>query len=363
MRRLFDAESLAALIKLAIFFAITGFATFALMLTLSGGSLFADDHEYKALFSDATGVAKGDDVRIAGVSVGSVKDIEIHDGDQAVITFGVRTETPLTQNTNAQIRFRNLVGQRYVNLYQGSEGGTARLEPGSTIPQERTEEALDLNVLLNGFKPLFQALSPEDTNQFAFEIVQTLQGEAGNVQSLLARTASLTQTLADRDQLIGDVVVNLSDVLDTLGTRDAELSDTIGTLQQFISGLSSDREAILGSLDSISELSVETSNLLVEGRPDFAADVKELNRLTANLAKKKNLTTFEDALQIVPIKMAKLGNQTSNGALFNFYVCELEVDLDELSGTPLDPLVSGLLRPLTEVSAGGDRCRTAQEEF
>lgn len=362
MSKMLDKESLSAVIKLAVFFTVTGLATAVLMLTLSGGTL-GNSNEYKAVFSDVTGVAKGDDVRIAGVSVGSVKAVEIKGTDEAVLTFTVRSSTPLTQDTNAQLRFRNLVGQRYLALYQGGQGGTARLAPGSTIPQERTEEALDLNVLLNGFKPVFQALSPQDTNKFAFEIVQTLQGEAGNVQSLLARTASLTNTLADRDQLIGDVVVNLSDVLDTIGSRDQQLTATIDTLQQFITGLKGDREAILDSLDSISALTTETSNLLVEGRPDLAADVKQLRRLTANLATKRNLDTIETAVQILPIKMEKLGNLASNGSLFNFYVCELNVDVEQLTGSPLDGLLQGLVDQLGSVQAGGDRCRTAPAEY
>lgn len=363
MRRMLDQESISAIIKLAIFFVITGVATAMLMLTLSGGTFGVRTHEYKALFSDVTGVAKGDDVRIAGVSVGSVKKVEIHDTDEAELTFTVRASSPLTQDTIAQLRFRNLVGQRYLALFQGGDGSTARLAPGSTIPQDRTEEALDLNVLLNGFKPVFQALSPEDTNKFAFEIVQTLQGEAGNVQSLLARTASLTSTLADRDQLIGDVVVNLSDVLDTIGSRDQQLTATIDTLQQFITGLKDDRQAILGSLDSISDLTTETANLLVEGRPDLSADVTQLRRLTGNLSKKRNLDTIEKSLQILPIKMEKLGNLASNGSIFNFYVCELNVDASKLTGTPLDGLLDGLLKQLGQVQAGGDRCRTAPGEY
>ncbi len=362
MTKMLDKESLSAVVKLAIFFAVTGLATFVLMLTLSGGNL-GSSNEYKAVFSDVTGVAKGDDVRIAGVSVGSVKKVEIAGADKAVLTFSVQSSTPLTQDTNAQLRFRNLVGQRYLALYQGGDGNTARLAPGSTIPQERTEEALDLNVLLNGFKPVFQALSPSDTNKFAFEIVQTLQGEAGNVQSLLARTASLTNTLADRDQLIGDVVVNLSDVLETIGDRDQQLTATIDTLQQFVTGLKDDREAILGSLDSISDLTTETSNLLVEGRPDLAADVKQLRRLTGNLSRKRNLDTLEDAVQILPIKMEKLGNLASNGSLFNFYVCELNVDVNKLTGTPLDQVLQGLVQQLGAVKAGGDRCRTGGGEY
>ncbi len=352
-----DKESLSALLKLAVFFGFTGGATLLLMVILSQG-LFQTTESYKARFSDATGVAKGDDVRIGGVRVGEVESVDIVDGDEALVTFGVDSDTPLTQNTNAQLRFRNLVGQRYMALYQGSEGGTSRLEPGSTIPQDRTEEALDLNVLLNGFKPVFQALSPEDTNKLAFEIVQTLQGEAGNVEALLARTSSLTRTLADRDELIGEVITNLSDVLDTIGSRDEQLTSTIDNLQSLVTGLKEDRGAILGSLDSISTLTEDTAGLLVEGRPDLQADVKQLNRLSGNLSKKKNLDQIEKSLKILPIKIEKLGNLASNGALFNFYVCELAVDFDDVPKELTD-----LLKPVLEVSAGGDRCRTAKGEY
>ena len=175
-----DRESVGALIKLGFFFAFTGISTLILALTLGNGS-FGDRKEYKAVFSDVTGSAKGDDVRIAGVAVGSVKKVEIIKRDKALVTFGVDSDIPLTDNTHATIKFRNLVGQRYIALTQGADGAKSTLKAGSTIPESRTQEALDLNVLLNGFKPVFQALSPSDTNYFAYEIVQTLQWESGNV--------------------------------------------------------------------------------------------------------------------------------------------------------------------------------------
>ena len=254
-----DKASASAAIKLSIFLAFTAATTWVLALTL-GAPFFDQRTEYTAVFEDVTGVAKGDEVRIAGVRVGSVRDIDIVDRDQAEVTFAVDREVPLTQNTQVTIKFRNLVGQRYIALTQGAEGASERLKAGETIGVDQTQEALDLNVLLNGFKPVFQALSPDDTNQLAFEIVQTFQGESGNVETLLARTASLTSTLADRDELIGDVIVNLSETLDMIGSRDAELTRTIDTLQQFVSGLAEDRDAILNSIDSVSALSTETAS-------------------------------------------------------------------------------------------------------
>lgn len=339
-----DRESMGALVKLGFFFAFTGISTLILALTLSNGS-FGDRNEYKAVFGDVTGMAKGDDIRIAGVAVGSVKKIEIVKRDKALVTFGVDSDVPLTDNTHATIKFRNLVGQRYIALAQGSEGAKTTLKPGSTIPDSRTQDALDLNVLLNGFKPVFQALSPNDTNKFAYEIVQTLQGESGNIENLLARTSSLTNTLAGRDQLIGDVITNLSEVLDTVGSRDRELTETIDTLQQFVTGLKDDRNAILNSVDSISDLSDETADLLVQGRPALSEDIKQLNSLTKNLSTKKNLNTIENSIKILPIKLQKIGNAASSGAEFNFYLCEVK-------GSITIPAIAGIL-PETKVDLGG----------
>ena len=94
-----DGESFSALIKLLIFCAATGMATVFLALTLSNGGFGARD-EYKAVFTDVTGVAKGDDVRIAGVSVGSINSVEIVQKDKALVTFGVEPDVKLTQNTD-----------------------------------------------------------------------------------------------------------------------------------------------------------------------------------------------------------------------------------------------------------------------
>jgi len=342
-----DREAFSSLIKVGLFLAFTGIVTLLLMSILANG-LFRSDRTYKAVFTDVTGVAKGDDVRIAGVSVGRVESVEVHGRDKAIVTFGVDADRPLTQNTHATLKFRNLVGQRYLALSQDPSGSSAVLEPGSTIPDEQTTDALDLNVLLNGFKPVFEALSPDDTNQFAFEIIQVLQGESGSVQSLLATTASLTSTLADRDQLIGDVITNLSTTLDIVANRDAELNQTIVTLQQFVSGLNGDREAILGSIDSIAALADETASFLDEGAPALAADVTALKDLTSTLTAGDNLGLLERNLQITPIKMKKLSNAASAGSQFNFFVCGLNLTIKDKDGNSILP---------TLPDVGGPRCQ------
>jgi phospholipid/cholesterol/gamma-HCH transport system substrate-binding protein len=362
MTQRMDRESTSALIKLIIFCVLTGMATIVLGMTLSNGG-FAARTYYNAMFTDVTGVAVGDEVRIAGVRVGTVKSVEVVDRDKAKLKFGIDPDVKLTQNTTATLRFRNLVGQRYLALAQGSEGSTTQIPAEGTIPLSRTQEALDLDLLLGGFKPVFQALNPSDVNKLAFEIVQTLQGEAGNVESLLGSVSSLTQTLAGRDKLIGDVIVNLSKTLDIIGSRDAELSTTISTLREFIGGLNKDRKDILGSLDNITDLTDETASLLVDAQPLLVADLQQLNRLTANLAKPSNLEQAERTIRIMPIKMTKIQNFVSSGSIFNQYLCDLNLSFQGSIPEPLNTVLSTLASQLLAAPLGGTRCDTAPGEY
>ncbi len=319
MRRMFttDAATLAASVKLLIFLAVTTVAT-GLLVVVVGNLSFGETRQIKAVFTDATGVVKGDDVRIAGVKVGSVKDVDIVERNRALVTFDVDVDAPVTESTQAAIRYRNLVGQRYIALTRGTGPSTA-LAAGETIPVSRTSPALDLSVLFNGFKPLFEALSPADINKLSAEIVAVFQGESGTLESLLERTASVTTTLADRDQVIGDLLVNLNEVMETLGGRDDELSSLLVRLRQFISGLTQDREAILGSLDSISALAVETSGLVGEIREPFVEDIRELRKVAGTLD--RNKAEIDRAAQVLPIKLQKVGRTAIYGSWFNFYLC------------------------------------------
>ncbi|HEX6875987.1 MAG TPA: MCE family protein [Nocardioidaceae bacterium] len=314
---LLDKRTASDAVKLVIFIVVTTLAT-SLLVFLIGNVSFSSTKDYKAVFSDATGVVKGDDVRIAGVKVGTVKEIEIHDRDKALVTFSVDTDSQVTAATQAAIRYRNLVGQRYIALTQGA-GSPSILREGSTIPMSRTQPALDLTVLFNGFKPLFEALSPEDVNKLSYEIVTVFQGEGGTLESLLAHTASVTSTLASRDKVIGELIDNLNQVMVTIGNRDDQLSELLVRLREFVSGLSQDRQAILGSLDSISSLAVQTSDLVTGVRKPFAKDVTELKNLTGNLD--RNKAELDRAIQVLPIKLNKVGRTAIYGSWFNFYLC------------------------------------------
>lgn len=314
-------KTLPSLIKLVAFAVVTVLATGVLAATI-GNIRLGGTTTYRALFTDATGLLSGDDVRIAGVRVGEVEKVDVaQERGRALarVTFTVDDDRPVPTSTEALIRYRNLVGQRYVALAEGAGDGRALTENG-TIPLRQTQPALDLTVLFNGFKPLFAALNPQDVNSFAMEIIKTLQGEAGNVNSLLAHTASLTTTLADRDEVIGRTIDNLNAVLETVDDRDRQLSTLLAELQRFVSGLAEDREAIGASLTNIAGLAESTAGLVKDARPAVRDDVRELGAVTKNLDDNKEVVA--GVLQRLPRKLNTITRTATYGSWFNFYLCD-----------------------------------------
>ncbi|WP_375480842.1 MCE family protein [uncultured Jatrophihabitans sp.] len=328
---------IAPLIKLVIFLIVTAVATYVLAATISNAS-FGSTSTYKAYFTDVSGLELGDDVRIAGVRVGAIEDIAIKQqsgrNSVALVTFAVQKSRPLPSDVTAHLRYRNLVGQRYLDIEQGPGSTTSpMLTAAHPLPTSQTYPAVDLTVLFAGFQPLVQGLDPTQINKLSFGIIQTLQGEGGAFETLLANLADLTNALADKDQVIGEVIDNLSGVLQAVGQRDTELSDLIVQLKDFVGGLADDRDTIGNALDGINRLATSTSDLLSQVRAPLKRDIVDLTGLIGTINKSSG--TLKYVLQQLPPTVATLIRTASYGSWFNFYLCS--VSATATSGVTIGP--------------------------
>ncbi|MBB6626119.1 MCE family protein [Nocardioides sp. KIGAM211] len=330
-----NSVTIAAGIKLGIFTVVSILVT-GLLAAIMGNIGFGGAHEFKAVFTSASMLEKGDDVRIAGVSVGEVRKVEHYERNEALVTFRVKDEVQLTTASRAEIRFLNLVGDRYLGLEEGADSGAEPLEPDATIPVDHTQPALDLTVLFNGFQPLFQALNPKQVNDLSMNLVQVLQGEGGTIEGLLQKTASLTNTLADRDQLIGEVIDNLGQTLSTVDQHHEQLNRLVLELKGWMTDLARDRSTIGSSLDNVSQLTAVVADLLKEGRPLVKADVAELRRLAALLNKPKNTEVLTALLDRLPESMTDQTRTGTYGSWYNYYLCGFQgkITIPILQGIP-----------------------------
>jgi phospholipid/cholesterol/gamma-HCH transport system substrate-binding protein len=349
LRRRRQAVTVSAGIKLGIFSIVSVLVT-GLLAAIMGNIGFGAGTEYKAVFTTASMLEPGDDVRVAGVSVGEVKEVEHHDRNQALITFRVKSEVPLTSASRAEIRFLNLVGDRYLALEAGADADADRLEAGDTLPIEQTSPALDLTTLFNGFKPLFQALQPEQVNELSMNLVQVLQGEGGTIQGLLQKTASLTTTLADRDQLIGQVIDNLNTTLATVNSRSEQVTQLVVELEGWMTDLAADREVIGSSLANISDLTVEVAGLLKGVRPALKSDVAQLRKLAKLLNKKQNRDVIVELLDRLPESMTDQTRTGTYGSWYSYYVCGFSGEITLPAGLGDLPVIQQLQQQLNDLN-------------
>ncbi|KRE34764.1 mammalian cell entry protein [Mycobacterium sp. Soil538] len=321
-------RSVGTLIKFAIFAIIMVVLTAFLFFVFSDARTGATN-EYSAVFKDASRLKSGDTVRIAGIRVGTVKDVNLQADRSVLVKFDTDRNTVLTTGTQAAIRYLNLVGDRYMELVD-SPDSTKIVPAGGQIPESRTAPALDLDLLLGGLKPVIQGLNPEDVNALTSSLVQILQGQGGTIESLFSKTSSFSNSLADNNQTIEALIDDLRTVLDTLSKNGDEFSGAIDKLEQLVSGLSSDRDPIGTAITALDNGTASLTDLLGRGRAPLAGTVDELNRLAPLVD--NDLDRLDATLTRLPEIYRKLARVGSYGAWFPYYICGITFRASDLEG-------------------------------
>jgi phospholipid/cholesterol/gamma-HCH transport system substrate-binding protein len=317
----------AELVKLAVFLLVAVSVLWVLWSVLLNSTSGAT-HSYTATFTDVSGLNEGDNVRIAGVRVGRVDDMELH-GKLADVTFSVQSDQTIFQNTVAEIRYQNLIGQRYIALVPGP-GQAPALADGGHIPVDRTRPSLDLSILLNGFQPLFSVLKPEDINQLSGNLLAVLQGSQTELGPLLRQVDLLTNNIADRDQIIGTVVTNLNQVLGNLAGKGPEFDQLLDQGQRLVGGLNRHSDSIFDSLDRLDRTTRTTRDLVDDLRPDLDPALRDTRRATQVFADAR--PELANTLLAFPSFLNSLGRVTDYGSYINLYACSISLTI--LPDTP-----------------------------
>ncbi|QII07184.1 MCE family protein [Rhodococcoides fascians A25f] len=323
-------------IKLIVFVVVMA-VVLGCLVVVFGQVRFESTTSFRAVFTSVSGLRSGDFVRVAGVEVGKVADVTIVDNDRAAVGLDVGAGYVVTSSTTATVRYQNLVGDRYLELADGP-GDAVPMDEGATIELEQTSPALDLDQLIGSFEPLFQAVDPSKVNDLSAELVATLQGQGGSIASLLAHTATLTTSLADRDEVIGRVITNLDTTLATLADQKDVVSTALDRAQNLASGLAADSAAWGTALNDIDSSSATVADLLTVARPPLKSTLDELGRTAAQLDSEKE--TIGSVVSRLPDTYAALSRLGAYGNFFNYYLCGIKLKIDTPDGRGLTtPLI------------------------
>jgi phospholipid/cholesterol/gamma-HCH transport system substrate-binding protein len=323
--------------RLTLFVLVCALGAFALVAVFAQ-LRFQDGRPYNAIFSNVAGLEPGNFVRIGGVEVGKVKHISIRDDNSLAVEFTADESVVLTEGSRAVIRYDNLIGGRYLALQEGA-GGTKKLSPGGTIPLENTAPPLDLEALIGGFRPLFRALNPDQVNALSGQLIAAFQGQGVAIGSILTQTAALTNTLADRDELIQAVVTNLNTVLASLGDRSEEFGSAVDSLAELVEGLEARKQDLSNGLAYANEAAGSIADLLSEARPPLKKTLDEADR-TAGLIVADH-EYVDNLIATLPETYRALKRQGLSGDFFSFYLCDLILKVNGKGGQPVYIKVAG----------------------
>ncbi len=329
-------RSVGTLVKFLAFATVMAVLT-AFLFMAFGQYRSGSTSGYSAVFTDASRLAKGDSVRVAGVRVGTVDSVALQPDKTVLVKFDADRDIVLTTGTKAAVRYLNLVGDRYLELIDGP-GSTRILPPGSRIPKQQTAGALNLDLLLGGLRPVIRGLNPQDVNALTTSLIQIFQGQGDTLDSLLSKTSSFSNTLADNSEVVQQLIDNLNSVVGTLSKDGDKFSGAIDRLEKLVSGLSQDRDPIGTAITQLDNGTASIASLLTEARPPLKSTVDQLNRVAPLLD--DHQIVLDRGIQKGVDTYRKLARLGSYGSWIMYYICGLSIRVTDLQGrTAVFPMI------------------------
>jgi phospholipid/cholesterol/gamma-HCH transport system substrate-binding protein len=297
-------------IKFGIFVVICLFFTGYLAFTI--GNLKVSDplgrntYHVTALFDDVTGLIPDDNVKVAGVVVGKVLTVSAKHG-RALVEFEIDNDhADLPRDTKAAIRWRNLIGQRYLYLYPGQS--PQALQDNDVISS--TASAVDLGELFNKLGPIVGAIDPSQVNKLLETLTQALDGRQDKVGQALDDLAVLAKGLGSRDQAIQRLITNLDTVAATINRRDAQIDTMLQNLITLSDAFGDNTATLDAAVKEFGKFSTDLDHVLSNNTTQIDGLLTHLAQLTATVHEKlPQLDEFLAGFAETNAAVARAGNR------------------------------------------------------
>jgi phospholipid/cholesterol/gamma-HCH transport system substrate-binding protein len=209
-----------------------------------------------AYFTSATAIYPGDQVRVSGVKVGTIKSIEPQ-GTQAKLTLKVDRDVPIPADAKAVIFTENLVAARFVELTPAYRTSGPVMADGAVIPVQRTAVPVEWDEVKNQLMRLATDLGPNAKvstpaiSRFIDSAANALQGNGDKLRQTLAQLSGVARTFANGSGDIVDIIKNLQTFVTALRDSNIQMvqfNNRLATLTSVVNDSKSDLDAALTDL-------------------------------------------------------------------------------------------------------------------
>jgi phospholipid/cholesterol/gamma-HCH transport system substrate-binding protein len=272
---------------------------------------YATAIRYQALFSEAGGLAVGNDVTVSGIKVGTVSSIELDNGD-ARVGFTINSKYALGSETTAHIRTGTLLGERVLAL---DSAGTGTLDPQQTIPTTRTSSPYSLTDAVSDLTANTAATNTDTLNQSLDTLADTLNQIAPQLGPTFDGLSRLSRSLNNRNESLAELLKTAGDVTGILSERSQQVNTLILNANDLLGVLNDRRQAIVSLLANTSAVSRQLTGLVADNEEELAPTLERLNRVNAML--ERNRDNIAKALPGLAKYELTQGEIVANGAYYN----------------------------------------------
>ncbi|WP_274561088.1 MCE family protein [Streptomyces spiramyceticus] len=310
-----------------------GLTTIALLIAAAFNveslPLIGNGEKYSAALSEAGGLKPGDEVRIAGVKVGKVDDVDL-DEDHVKVTFRIKGGPEFGTRTGASIRIKTILGAKYLAL---EPKGPGQMRPGSEIPLSRTVAAYDV---VEAFSDLTTTTEKIDTEELATAldtISATFEDSPAEVRASIKGLSKISRTIASRDKALRELLGHANGVTGVLSERSGEFTKLVKDGDKLFKEIAERRQVIHALLKSSVALGIQLSGLVEDNRKEIGPALSNLNAVVKLL--ERNQESLNRSVKLMAPFARVFTNTLGNGRWFDSYIQNM------VAPTPVTPRTEG----------------------
>lgn len=271
---------------------------------------------YTALFTEDAGLGPNNDVRIAGVKIGSVASVTL-ENDRVKVKFKIKHAFIGDQSTVA-IKLKTLLGAKYLAI---DSQGTKKQKPGDTISVKRTTSPFDVYPAFTELTQTVEAINTDDLAK-AFDVLSAdFSKTPRSVKNVVTGLSRLSTTIASRDSQLRELLSRTKDVTGVLADRDTQLQRLFADGGLLLDELNARRDAIHSLLINTTTLSIQLEGLVADNTKTIGPLLDNLHQVLSLL--QANQDNFDRGLALLAPFFRLFNNSIGNGRWFDNYICNL----------------------------------------
>jgi len=278
---------------------------------------WATSVRYQALFTEAGGIAVGNDVTMSGIKIGSVTDVSLENGD-ALVKFTTAGKYPVGSQTTAHIRTGSLLGERVLTL---ESAGSGTLSQNDVIPTSRTSSPYSLTDAVSDLTINTAGTDTGQLNQSLDTLSATIDQLAPQLGPTFDGLSRLSKSINGRNEDLAALLKSASEVSVVLGERSTQLNSLILNANDLLGVLDERRGAIVDLLASTTAVSQQLTGLVADNEAQLAPTLERLNAVTEVL--EKNRDNISSSLPNIKKFMLSQAETLANGPYYNAFVPNL----------------------------------------